>query len=531
MNNIEKILAEIDGQSLSSIFEIQSGHDLDHVAFKEEIKKRSSYFYDQLKFQSGHAVILKHANSIQFFVDFLALYFIGVTAIPIDPSTSDKELDNLLNFSKAVALIDEKGVKTFNGHASDELEGIALVLFTSGTTSNPKGVKISKKALIEKFEVLEKNIGASVIERSLCFVSTFFGHGLICNSLFPIFKGKKFFIAPKMTMAMAQDFSNILETHKITFFSSVPSHWEILLEFGNFPLSHSLKRVNCASSPLTPDKIKRVLEWLRHEVPFYDVYGATEMLGWFADNLIEQTDSKLAFTNFWNLESKINENNELLLKADYMFAGYWSDEFQERAEFFNTGDLFIDQKIAGRTKNTINKAGIKIQIEDIIFDFMQSGILKDAGAFPIEDAFTGQQIGLFVAFKEGHRMEEINDYCTQHISLIRHPYEIIEVKKIPHNSRGKTSPNTLASTYQELKSIDDGVLRLFNQIFKSAFSSIDVERKNVVNWDSMKHAELIINLQKAYKIKFSAKDIGNVQGLREVSAQVKHLLVTQKDIY
>ncbi len=531
MNNIEKILADIDSQSLSSIFEIQSGHDLDHVAFKEEIKKRSSYFYDQLKFQSGHAVILKHSNSIQFFIDFLALYFIEVTAIPIDPLTSDKELGNLLSFSKAIALVDENGVKPLAGFPSEELEGIALVLFTSGTISSPKGVKISKKALLKKFDVLEQNIGASTIERSLCFVSTFFGHGLICNSLFPIFKGKKLFIAPKMTMAMARDFSNILENHKITFFSSVPSHWEILLEFGELPLNHSLKRVNCASSPLTHAKIKRVLEWLRHEIPFYDVYGATEMLGWFADNAIQQVDSKLAFTNFWNLEYKINENNELLLKSDYMFNGYWSNDTLTKVDFFNTGDLFIDQKIAGRTKNTINKAGIKIQIEDVVFDFMQSGLLKDAGAFPIEDDFTGQQIGLFVVLNEGHNLKEIKDYCAQHISLIRHPYEVIEVKKIPHNTRGKASSNTLVNVYQELKNIDEGVLKVFNQIFKSSFDTVNIERKSVVNWDSMKHAELIINLQKTFKIKFSAKDIGNTQCLSEVSLQVKNLLISQKDIY
>lgn len=530
MNNIEKILTEIDSQSLSSIFEIQSGHDLDHVAFKNVIKTRSTHFFTDLHLKSGHCVILKHANSIQFFIDFMALYFTGVTAIPIDPTTSKKELDTLIGFSKASAVIDEEGIKLLPGESSDELERIALVLFTSGTTSSPKGVKISKQALLKKFEVLEQKIGASVVENSLCFVSTFFGHGLICNSLFPIFKGKKFFIAPKMTIDLAQDFSNIMETHKITFFSSVPSHWEILLEFGSLPSDNLLKRVNCASSPLSPDKIKRVLEWLGKKIPFYDVYGATEMLGWFADNLIEESNSNLAFTQFWDVETKINEAHELLLKSEYMFDGYWSKEFLEQKEFFNTGDLFVDHKIAGRTKNTINKSGVKVQIEDVIYDFMQSGMLKDAGAFPIEDNFTGQQIGLFVVLKENYNLQDIIEYCSENISLIKHPQEFLEVKKIPHNSRGKTSTIVLTTVYHELKSVEESVLKIFNQVFRSSYNTIDIDRKNVVNWDSMKHAELIIQLQRNLKIKFKAKDIGNADSLKVVTDQVKNLIATQKDI-
>ena len=526
MDKLNRILTEIDGSSLSSISEIESGHDLDQAQFKIEIKKRVQKFQEYF-LESGESVIVQKANSIDFFLDFMALYFMEVTIIPVDPASTKLEIENLIEFTGASLLISENENRILKKQKRLDLIGIAIVLFTSGTTSLPKGVKISRVALLKKIEILDQYIGHENIENTLCFVSTFFGHGLICNSLFPIFKGKNFYISKKMSLELAMNFTDIIVDKNITFFSSVPGHWEFLLEFSEPPSSWKLKRVNCASAPLNQYKIKKIQNWLKG-VPLYDVYGATEMLGWFADTCINEESAESEFKKFWNVETRISSDKELCVKAPYMFSGYFSNNQDTFEEFFNTGDIFTDNKICGRTKNTINKAGIKIQIEDVVHDFMASGLLKDAGAFPIEDKFSGQQIGLFVVLKKGVELQELSNYATQNINQLRHPSEIISLASLPLNSRGKSSSGQLVNVYKDLKVIDEKILSIFNNIFKSNYTTINIERSSVLNWDSMRHAELIITLQKSLGIRFSVKDISNVSNLNSVAEQVRNL-ITEKD--
>ena len=60
------------------------------------------------------------------------------------------------------------------------------------------------------------------------------------------------------------------------------------------------------------------------------------------------------------------------------------------------------------------------------------------------------------------------------------------------------------------------LLELFNEIFKTNFPSLDIERNQVPEWDSMKHAELIIKIQKKFNFKFKAKDISYIKNLKEI---------------
>jgi acyl carrier protein len=50
-------------------------------------------------------------------------------------------------------------------------------------------------------------------------------------------------------------------------------------------------------------------------------------------------------------------------------------------------------------------------------------------------------------------------------------------------------------------------LIIFNSVFKSTFDTLNIDRKNFKEWDSMKHVELIIKLQKHFKFKFKVADI------------------------
>lgn len=521
MKSLTEILSEIDGHDLAMLSEVETGHDLDQAQLKIALKDQVKNLYENYDLKSGHAVIIKSANSIKFFIDFLSLYFLEITSVPIDPAINSIEYQNLISTIRPQLVLTEEEIVRHPGVVRDDFSGIALILFTSGTTSSPKGVMISKAALNIKMKLFDQVIGANTVERSLCFVPTYFGHGLICNSLYPIFRGKRLFIAKSMSLEFAQKFSALLTRERITFFSSVPSHWEFILHFAEHLKEHSLRRVHSASAPLRSDKSQRILEWLGPQVNFYDIYGATEMLGWFAGKKITLGEAESTFEDFWAVDKRLNEQGEMIVKSDYMSNGYWHNEQVIAFDEFNTGDIFKGDALRGRSKNVINKNGIKIQVEDVVHDVHKSGLVTDASAFPIPDDYAGERIGLFVVLKPGVSVETLWKYCQSSVSLFKIPSEIICVNKIPVNKRGKSSPVELQKVFMELSQLDQEVLLLFNQIFKTDYKTTDVSRDNVPNWDSMRHAELIIKMQKKFEVRFTANDLIRTDNLKELVNLVK----------
>jgi acyl-coenzyme A synthetase/AMP-(fatty) acid ligase/acyl carrier protein len=514
--DLSAIFNEVDQCPMADVIEYPSLVTKSSSEFKNALKHRISQFKNEYDLDQGLSVVLKKSNDIDFLIDMLALFFLGVTTTPIDPETPTNDVENILNASMASLLIEPSGVRVLNQRMVPEFMGISLLLFTSGTTGDPKGVMIGRAELMKKWRLLSENIPIDQMENTLCFVPTFFGHGLICNCLFPFFYGKKLVLAKKMNLELAKDFSDVINKFQINFFSSVPSHWNLILEFSGTKKLNSLKRVHCASSPLRSELARSVSSWLG-EVQFFDVYGATEMLGWFALRKVNKNGELGSFDNFWEVEKKYSDSSELLLKSEYMFSGYWINHKSIASEYFNTGDIFQENLIKGRTKNVINKNGMKISAEDVIIVLLRSELVTDAAVVALPDQMTGERVGAIIVLKENAQIKNLKEYIQTSFSEQMRPSELIAVEKIPTNARGKVSSIELIKLFEVKDLTSEDVLGVFNKIFKTNYQSVDIPKADVSSWDSMRHAELVIALQKKFGIKFEAKDIVQVENLNQLS--------------
>lgn len=443
-------------KQLASIQEIETGRRLTSVEFLDEINLRQQQLAEKFQVSSGKTILLLQNNSIDFFINLLALFQLGATVIPFDPLASRLEIETIRNHAHASLVISETDVVKTQFGGNEELKGVALLLYTSGTTGSPKAVMISYEALNKKMEILSRAISTREVDNSLCALPTYFGHGLICNSLFPILYGKNFYVAKKFDLLLCRDLPSWINKFDISFFSTVPSVWQMILNFSEAAEMPSLKRVHCASSPLSDDRAGEIVQWLGPKVHFYNIYGITEMLGWFACQKYSGSGSINEFNEFWDIEKKFSAEGELLVKAAYMFNGYFnnpdanSQGFTQDG-FFKTGDLFENGCLKGRLSQVINKKGFKIYPEEINRFLMNTNLVSDCHSFGKKDEFSNEVHGVLVVMKHGYSIAQLKALCLKDLPVNKVPDFFIEIEKIDRNARGKISKDYIEKIVAGLK--------------------------------------------------------------------------------
>src|ERR1700733_12858968 len=179
----------------------------------------------------GSVVAIAHSGTARFFADLFATWSVGAAAACLDSTLTSGELQNVVNFANAaLVLVDGKSSVENVSVPVVELDGAtpsgstvtpplnhddrALLLFTSGTTGTPKGVVLTFNALLERIKANITAIGTEALGRALVSLPTYFGHGLIGNSLTPLAAGGTIVLHP-LGLPLINNLGSIIDEHRI----------------------------------------------------------------------------------------------------------------------------------------------------------------------------------------------------------------------------------------------------------------------------------------------------------------------------
>ena len=424
---------------------------------------------------AGSTLIIAHTGTAHFFADLFAAWRLGCSAAVLPEGLTAGEFGLLADFVRPAAVLADQpvpGVKlhvpilqlatptraaTVATEAEIDLRRAALVLFTSGTTGNPKGVVLSFDAVMTRIALNAKNIGAACRGRTLVALPTSFGHGLIGNALTPLLSGGDIVLHP-LGLPLAQNLGRVVDAYRITFMSSVPAFWRLALKFADAPSGPTLARVHVGSAPLPADLWRAIGDWSRAEV--VNCYGVTELANWVAgassrvEGIADGVVGKL-----WGGEAAIRDRSgairatgegELLVNSPSVMSGYLQrpdlTDAVLRDGWYQTGDTAIidtDGRITltGRMKDEINRAGLKVQPAEIDTLLETHPAVREACAFGIADPVSGEIVAAAVQLAPGANVTAaaLADWCRDRLRREALPERWFMVDKLPRNERGKIS--------------------------------------------------------------------------------------------
>lgn len=333
----------------------------------------------------------------------------------------------------------------------NQISEIASLLYTSGTTSSPKGVQIKNSNVMfttqNILNVLEyNNSDIDVIPLSL---SHSFGLGCLHTSLYV----GSTVILHKNTMNIL-DILNSIKENNATTFAAVPATLTSLVN--NFPEKfaekcNGLRLIITNSTKISKDTTQKILQLLPN-TKLSTYYGLTEASRstFMIFNDIKDRDDSVGKAAP-GVEIKIvkdkdeSKDGEIWIKGKNVIENYWNSEFSEKFEdgWLKTGDLgFLDKGflyLTGRKDHVINVGGEKVNPEEIenIVKMMDS--IDDAVAIGIDHQLFGQVIKLLIKTSDNKRIESrsIIIHCKKNLERYKVPTEVEFVRDFPRNEHGK----------------------------------------------------------------------------------------------
>ena len=230
--------------------------------------------------QPGDRVALVMDNSAELAVAIYATWWAGGVVVALNPALKPADIAQLTEACQARqcwhALPEQPAAAAPADAAPNPMqaEALASLVFTSGTTGQPKGVMLSHGAMAANALAVQQTLPMSPADVTLCVLPFHyaFGSSVLHThlSLGATLVLENSFIYPQR---IVQRMAQVAATH----FYGVPSSFYLLLERGQLsthPLP-ALRHVAQAGGPMDPARIERLQQALP-EVGFWVMYGQTE---------------------------------------------------------------------------------------------------------------------------------------------------------------------------------------------------------------------------------------------------------------
>lgn len=342
-------------------------------------------------------------------------------------------------------------------------DDLIMMLFTSGTTGSPKGVRVPMFALTGFLAYMRYSVDLRPDDKFWNIADPGWAYGLYYAATTPLLMGQTTLYSEDAFTV--DNFYRVLKQYGITNLAGAPTAYRLLMAAGDqaaAPVKGQLRAVSSAGEPLNAE----VIRWFDRALnaPIRDHYGQTETgmvlcnhhalthpvhegaagfaLPGYRIVVIDQDDNELKSEQQGELA--IDRQNSPLL----VFNGYWGrDPLPADQRYYRTGDtaeINADGTISffGRADDVITSSGYRIGPFDVESALIEHPAVADVAVIGKPDPERTELVKAFIILKPGvEGTDALRDELAQHVrkrlSAHSYPREIDFVTELPKTPSGK----------------------------------------------------------------------------------------------
>ena len=351
------------------------------------------------------------------------------------------------------------------------------IMFTSGTTSRPKGVIVNQANYVFAGEVFAKGLGVVPGDRLLATLPLFHANAQYYSAMGALTAGATLIVLPRFS---ASRFIEQCAAHRATVANLFAAPVRMILAQKAKPSwrEHELRVVLFAQN-LSDADLER---WDRVVgAPLLQMYGMTETIGPPLINPVwgerrHETVGQVALGYLCRVvredgsEAAIGEPGELLVGGVpglSLTPGYLGDPEATAAVlvdgWLHTGDLvsvdadgyftFVD-----RGRDMIKRGGENVAASEVEAAVTSHPAVMEAAAVGVPDPMLDEAIVAFVVIRSGCACspEELMDWCRERLAKFRVPSEIVIRDALPRTAVGKIQKHLLATNHNQAIDAENG---------------------------------------------------------------------------
>lgn len=336
-------------------------------------------------------------------------------------------------------------------------ESAGLLMYTSGTTGNPKGVILTHENLLAAGNNVVIAHDLSAEDTGMCVLPIYHINGLCVTVMGTLTSASGLVMPYRFSVS---GFWQQVEAHRVSWFSAVPTLFAYLLndETPFYIDRDRLRFARSASAPLSPEIHRKFEE--KFGIPIIETMGLTETGAQILSNPMPPAARKIGSSGVAvgneimigdenQNPIQANQTGEILVRGDNVMKGYL-DLPEETAKtitaqgWLRTGDLgHMDQDgfvfVTGRIKELIIKGGENIAPREVDEVLLEHEAVLEAAAFAVDCANYGQRVEAGIRLKSGRHAneEELAAHCVARLGKFKSPDIIHIVDDIPKGPSGK----------------------------------------------------------------------------------------------
>lgn len=377
--------------------------------------------------------------------------FFMITADPAAPSPIEE--------TTTLGLLMHNRSPVFNTVQTQTDDG-AVILYTSGTTGQPKGAELSHANMFFNAMVSSQMLQLSVHDTALIVLPLFhsFGQTVLMNA--GVYAGITNVLLPRFD---ADAVLATMQKENVTAFCGVPTmYWALLNhpDADKYDLDKIAKnlRISVSGGSSLPVEILRGFEQ-KFNVPILEGYGLSEVSPVASFNHLDRERKPGSIgTPIWGMEMQVvdandqpltpGERGEIVIRGHSVMKGYYNRPEDTadvmRNGWFHTGDVgTVDEDgyfyIVDRLKDMIIRGGFSVyprEIEDVL---VTHPAISLAAVIGVPHEQQGEEIKAYIILKEGANLSpnEVISWSQENMAAYKYPRQVEITAKLPMTATGK----------------------------------------------------------------------------------------------